>query len=95
MMIFLRFLKANKMEVFMAGLFQIAHVEFGITQHVFVLISSQVSFIHQLYGDDGEYEENDADDLIEIGITENLCNHLPHRIHHSPSIVGVIIENLG
>jgi len=36
-----RFLKANKLEVFMAGLFQIAHVEFGITQHVFVLISSQ------------------------------------------------------
>jgi len=36
-----RFLKSNKLEVFMAGLFQIAHVEFGITQHVFVLISSQ------------------------------------------------------
>jgi len=36
-----RFLKANKMEVFMAGLFRIAHVEYGITQHVFVLISSQ------------------------------------------------------
>merc|ERR1719442_65622 len=36
-----RFLKANKLEVFMAGLFQIAHVEYGITQHVFVLISTQ------------------------------------------------------
>jgi len=36
-----RFLKANQLEVFMAGIFRIAHIEFGITEHVFVLITSQ------------------------------------------------------
>ena len=38
----------------MAGLFRIAHVEYGITQHVFVLISSQVSCIHSSYDDDDD-----------------------------------------
>ena len=40
-----RFLKANQLEVFMAGIFRIAHIEFGITEHVFVLINSQVKDI--------------------------------------------------
>ena len=69
-----RFLKANKLEVFMAGLFQIAHVEYGITQHVFVLISTQVSFIHDAYdgADEGEY---DTDDHIEFGITQRYLSY--------------------
>ena len=37
-----RFLKANDLGVFLAGSYQIAHIEYGITKHVFVLISSQV-----------------------------------------------------
>jgi len=36
-----RFLKANDLGVFLAGSYQIAHIEYGITKHVFVLISSQ------------------------------------------------------